>query len=245
MDSDKVFRLKHLRQELKICFYLNGLIIENYKFYPYNSLEGKNILKDLLDGYTPYILKDDYPNGVILKQENNLLSEYKPNNTNTKGINDTNINKKLSAVEFLNKLPEKVVKDGKVFNIREEIEKHLVVKRNNDEYYENDEIYLFDKSSINEENICKLKIQILMIDKVITINILKDEKISELFNFLKKTINSKIDIQFSKIKDIQTYILYSTYPFKIYSYDENKTIFELGLFPSYFLIFEQKSKINK
>jgi hypothetical protein len=247
MDSDKIFRLKHLRKEITFYLYKNGLAVEGYKFYDYKTLEAKKILRDILDGYSPFILRKQYPDGVIIKLENKIHMDYKEGSlTGVASLNQPKVKNKLSAEEFLNSLPDKVVKNGKVFHIRDEIEKHLVVKRSTDHYStENDEYFLIDKEKTLPDDICKLKIQILIIDKVITVNINKSEHFLKLFDFLKKFINSNIHVQFGKIKDIQNYVLYQTYPFKSYEYVDTKNFFENGLFPASFLIFEERSKIKK
>ena len=38
-NSDKIFKLKQIK-ELKIVFYKNGMLIENYRFYEFSSEEG-------------------------------------------------------------------------------------------------------------------------------------------------------------------------------------------------------------
>jgi hypothetical protein len=243
MDSDKIFRLKHLRKEITFYFYKNGIAIDGYNFYDYKSTEAKKILRDILDGFSPYILKKQYPDGVFIKLENKIHMDYKIEKGMT-SLGQPKLKTKLSAEEFLNRLPDKVIKNGKIFNIRDEIEKHLVVKRS--PYYyatENDEHFLIEKDNI--EDICKLKIQILIIDKVITVNVNKNDNLSKLFDFLKKFINSNISTQFAKIKEIQNYVLYQTYPFKSYEYNEPKNIFENNLYPTCFLIFEEKTKLKK
>jgi hypothetical protein len=250
MDEDKIFRLKQVRKEIAFYFYRNGIAVEGYKFYSYTALEGKKILRDILDGYSPYILKARYPNGVILKLENKIHVDFKDSDALAPvftTLNQPKLKKaKLSSEEFLNMLPETVVKNGKVFQIRDEIEKHLFVKRSSDYYCtEGDEHYLIDKERTDAADICKLKVQILMIDKVITVNLLKSELFVKLFDFLNKFINLNITSQFSKIKDIQNYVLYQTYPFKIYEYDNQKTFEENGLCPSSFLIFETKAKVKQ
>jgi hypothetical protein len=234
--KDNVFKIKHLRIELKIFFFKNGLAIENYSFYEYGSKEAKKILKDILDGYTPYILKSEYPNGVILKVENNVQNDY--NKQSNKFKND-----KITAEEFVNKFPEKYIKNGEIHNLKQGIEKHLIYKINPEDGFDEDEYNLYKDAT--DDTICKLKIQVELLNKVLTINVLKTDNFTNLFDFLKKKINSSVNIQFLKIKDIQTYLIYSTYPFKKYEYNECKTFEECGLFPSYFLTFADKNKFNK
>ena len=53
--------------DVNITFYSNGLQMDSFPFYSYNSRQGKNILGDILDGYFPYDLKTKFPEGVPLK----------------------------------------------------------------------------------------------------------------------------------------------------------------------------------
>ena len=54
---NKIEKLKQIK-ELLISFYKNGLIIEGYQFFPYESENASKILQDILDGYSPFILKE-------------------------------------------------------------------------------------------------------------------------------------------------------------------------------------------
>lgn len=131
-----VYKLTH-RKEIKIGFYKNGIAIENYPFYEYSSIESQKILSDILDGFTPYILKEKFPKGALLQVLNkvncfydadNELNFTKNNNfsgnSNPQGLFDIKCsepNKKLSKEEFLYKLPKNILKDGRIYNIREDI----------------------------------------------------------------------------------------------------------------------------
>lgn len=53
--------------EVPIFFFANGLMIKGFPFYPYYSKQAQAILGDILDGYFPYDLKKNYPEGVPLK----------------------------------------------------------------------------------------------------------------------------------------------------------------------------------
>lgn len=135
--SENVYKLKH-RKEIKIGFFNNGIAIENFPFYEYQSKESLMILSDILDGYSPYIFKDKFPKGVLLQVLNKLNVAFDLNNNNAGGFgcNSTEGNgiqglfdikcaqkRKLSKDEFLSKLPNTILKDGKVYNIREDLSK--------------------------------------------------------------------------------------------------------------------------
>lgn len=246
MDEDKIFKLKR-QKELKIFFYNNGIVIEGYKFYEYNSSEANRILHDILDGYTPYKLKNDYPNGVLMSSVNNLHKQYnKENISNTsnghiKSLDEPFTTKdKISGEEFLKKFPEKVIKNGKIYNIKEDMEQFLVHKRDHEYNIDTSEYYLnCDKENENEsrDTISKLKIKLICVDRIITLNVIKNDKLITVFEFIRKILNSSVNKM-----DIDKYCLYSTFPFKVYLHDDSKTIEENGLHPSYFMIFDLKEK---
>jgi hypothetical protein len=252
MDEDKIFKLKQAK-EIKIFFYKNGIIIEGFKFYTFNSIEAKRILHDILDGYSPYIMKKSHPDGAILKAVNNLHKDYDEKelfSNNVKSISDPKIKqKKISGEEFLNKFPEKVIKNGKVFNIREDMENFIITKNNNEYNLEQDEHFIkcTNEDLSLEGHICKLKIKINLVDKIINFNILKTEKFSVLFDYIKNLINSNPKAKLLKklmIEKIDDWVLYTTYPFKIFKYDEITNLESNGLFPSHFLIFEEYKNLS-
>ena len=80
-EDGKIFKLKQ-KKEILISFYKNGLIIEGYQFFPYESEESQKIIQDIIDGYSPYILHERYPHGALLKVENHVKIMYEPNKIN-------------------------------------------------------------------------------------------------------------------------------------------------------------------
>lgn len=73
-------------------------------------------------------MKKKYPNGVLFKLLDKLDDIYKSEKNNKYGdlssIDEESL-KPLSKDEFLAQLPKNVVKDGKIYEIREEIERKL------------------------------------------------------------------------------------------------------------------------
>lgn len=253
MDNDKIFKLKQVK-DVNIFFYKNGIIIEGFNFYTFNSIEAKRILHDILDGYSPYIMKQSYPDGAILKVVNNLHKEFDGKEklcNNVKSISDPKLkHKKISGEEFLNKFPEKVIKDGKIFNIREDMQKFIITKDNNEYNLEQDEQYIkcTKDDSCLVGQICKLKIKLNLVDKIVNFNISKNENFSVLFDYIKILINSNPKAKFIKkfmIDKIEDWVLYTTYPFKIFKYDELNNLEDNGLYPTHFLIFEEHKNLNK
>ena len=52
--------------DVNIYLYQNGVRIEGYPFYEYESKQAQRVLGDILEGYFPYDLKQKYPEGVPL-----------------------------------------------------------------------------------------------------------------------------------------------------------------------------------
>ena len=254
-EDGKIFKLKQ-KKELLISFYKNGLIIEGYQFFPYESENASKILQDILDGYSPFILKERYPHGVLMKVENHCKFNYDNNNNKINSINDPKEQKVLSGKEFVNLFPEKIIKNGKVLNIREDMEKLLNinnVEREKNEIEKN-EFDLFDKKDkIDDKEISKIQIKIITINKTITVNAKKNSDINTLFDFVKKFTNDNLRkvSPTLKVNNISDYCFVMAYPFKLITYENKKdkknisTLEQLGLFPSIFITFDTLSKYQK
>ena len=257
-EDGKIFKLKH-KKEILISFYKNGLIIEGYQFFPYESETSQKIIQDIIDGYSPYILHERYPHGVLMKVENHVKSLYEPNkledipNKNIKNLNDPGEQKYLSPKEFVNIFPNKIIKNGNILNIKEDMENILNINDKNISEKEENEFDLYDKENkeIKNEDLCKLKIKVVTVDKTINVNIPKNKHINELFDFIKKYVNNNLKKISStlKINNISDYGFIMTFPFKILFYDKtiNKenTLEKYGLYPSLFITFDVISKYQK
>jgi hypothetical protein len=244
-DQDGIFKLK-VQKELNIFFYKNGVVIESYNFYLYTTIEAKRILHDILDGYMPYILQKFFPHGVLLKIVNNLHLDYTDtpqDSKNVKEIARPKVKEAMSGDDFLKLFPEKVIRNGKIYNIREDMESFLVTKKNNDYNLDTNEYYLpenIDRDKLDDklDKICKLKIKISCIDKIFLINANKELTIDVVYNFLNKRLGEFK----SRHKEL---ILISTFPFRIYEKNLKDNLEQLGLFPSHFLLFEEKKNYVK
>ena len=255
-EDGKIFKLKQ-KKEILISFYKNGLIIEGYQFFPYESEPSQKIIQDIIDGYSPYILHERYPHGVLMKVANHVKRVYEPNqilNNNIKDLNEPGEQKYLSPKEFVNIFPNKIIKNGNVLNIKEDMEKVLGINSNKNEIEtekNNFDLYDIKDKEIKEENLCKLKIKIVTIDKTINVNIPKNKHINELFDFIKNFVNKnlkKISTTL-KINNINDYGFIMTFPFKIIYYDnstnKDNTLEKYGLYPSLFITFDVISKYQQ
>ena len=259
-EDGKIFKLKQ-KKEILISFYKNGLIIEGYQFFPYESEPSQKIIQDIIDGYSPYILRERYPHGVLMKVENHVKIVYEPNKINNidkniKDLKDPKEKKYMSPKEFVNIFPNKVIKNGNILNIKEDMEKVLGIKLNNNneknsesEKEETDfNLYDIKNTRIKQEDLCKLKIKVVTVDKTINVNIPKNRHINELFDFIKNYVNEnlkKVSLSL-KINNINDYGFIMTFPFKILRYENNvnkeNTLEKCGLFPSLFITFDVLSK---
>ena len=259
-EDGKIFKLKQ-KKEILISFYKNGLIIEGYQFFPYESEPSQKIIQDIIDGYSPYILHERYPHGVLMKVENHVKTLYEPNkvgvsSNNIKDLKDPGEQKYMSPKEFVNIFPNKVIKNGNILNIKEDMEKVLGIKsnnqNNNDEKEETDfNLYDIKNTRIKQEDLCKLKIKVVTMDKTINVNIPKNRHINELFDFVKNYVNEnlkKVSITL-KINNINDYGFIMTFPFKILKYEntvnKENTLEKCGLYPSLFITFDTLSKYQQ
>ena len=198
-EDGKIFKLKQ-KKEILISFYKNGLIIEGYQFFPYESETSQKIIQDIIDGYSPYILHDRYPHGVLMKIENHVKILYEPNiNKNIKNLNDPGEQTYMSPKEFVNIFPNKIIKNGNILNIKEDMEKILNINKDESKNKDNskseeNEFNLYDEKNkeIKDEDLCKLKIKVVTVDKIINIKIPKNKHINELFDFVKKYVNDNL-----------------------------------------------------
>ena len=257
-EDGKIFKLKQ-KKEILISFYKNGLIIEGYQFFPYESETSQKIIQDIIDGYSPYILHDRYPHGVLMKIENHVKILYEPNiNKNIKNLNDPGEQTYMSPKEFVNIFPNKIIKNGNILNIKEDMEKILNINKDESKNKDNskneeNEFNLYDEKNkeIKDEDLCKLKIKVVTVDKIINIKIPKNKHINELFDFVKKYVNDNLKKISStlKINNINDYGFIMTFPFKILFYDKNKnkenTLDKCGLYPSLFITFDVISKYQQ
>ena len=199
-----------------------------------------------------------------MKVENHVKIIYEPNkiggnDKNIKDLKDPGEQKYMSPKEFVNIFPNKVIKNGNVLNIKEDMEKVLGIKSSNknnsnkeDEKEETDfNLYDIKNSKIKQEDLCKLKIKVVTVDKTINVNIPKTRHINELFDFIKNYVNENLKkVSMSlKINNISDYGFILTFPFKILTYEKtvNKenTLEKCGLYPSLFITFDVLSKYQQ
>lgn len=125
---------------LPLIFFADGLKLGEWAFQQFDSPSSQHLIRDILEGYFPYVLKDDFPNGVELKVVNRTAHKYSEwlsgHASSDKEVVDNG--DRLAPVggyalgqardvreQMLAKLPEKVIRDGQVCDVREEVAKKL------------------------------------------------------------------------------------------------------------------------
>ncbi|XP_018974910.2 UBX domain-containing protein 11 isoform X2 [Cyprinus carpio] len=140
------------QSSIPLWLYKNGIVMFSGPFRSYQDPRTQEFIQDLVDGFFPSELQERFPNGVpfqvsdkrdeefIVRQPGTVFpgrgqtidgagrhSVYSSEQTSSTAPKQSQIpGKKLSMEQFLRKLPETVVKEGKVISIRDSIKTHLL-----------------------------------------------------------------------------------------------------------------------
>eukprot|EP00419_Tripos_fusus_P013761 CAMPEP_0172744514 /NCGR_PEP_ID=MMETSP1074-20121228/135393_1 /TAXON_ID=2916 /ORGANISM="Ceratium fusus, Strain PA161109" /LENGTH=420 /DNA_ID=CAMNT_0013575489 /DNA_START=26 /DNA_END=1288 /DNA_ORIENTATION=+ len=127
-----------------LTFFRDGIKMSDYAFLQYESRTAQDLIKDVLDGFFPRMLKDRYPDGVVMKVVDRTGNDFKswlrdfarddPDLTaggerlrpvcGGRAIR-SKADEQTPGERLLEKLPERVVRDGKVFEIRGPLRERL------------------------------------------------------------------------------------------------------------------------
>ena len=121
-------RFEHAKM-LRVCVYSDGLLVGGGPARSFEDSEA--FVKDVCDGYFPQEFKSQYPDGIKLDvrdcrterapfQGPGQASGRKARTLSDIGSTDMRVD------DFLNKLPQKVIKDGRPVDIRDAIRERLV-----------------------------------------------------------------------------------------------------------------------
>ncbi|CAD7942663.1 unnamed protein product [Amoebophrya sp. A120] len=109
----------------QLIFFQDGLRLEGHPFYKYEHSTAQRVLRDVLDGYFPYLLKSDYPNGVCLQVVDRLNEDYHSH--------EIRLASRAVQEKFLDLLPKQVIlANGQIVPIRQEMEERLLSKNERD-----------------------------------------------------------------------------------------------------------------
>ena len=106
---------------IKIIFFQDGVLLGEQPFATYGSSIANLIIKDVLDGFFPFILQKDYPDGVKLESVDHTRLTYQ----------EWLSTQPRDVQSFLNKLPERVVRNGQLVEVRSSIAARIGRGRSN------------------------------------------------------------------------------------------------------------------
>ncbi|KAI5092491.1 UBX domain-containing protein 11 isoform X1 [Silurus meridionalis] len=136
------------RPAVDLQLYTNGMVMSNEPFRSYTEPQTQKFLQDLMDGFFPSELQDRFPHGVIFQVVDRRMEMFRvdfPGKGHIIGGSKEEVMRYRSEVkktglsfnpncypdsnltiqQFLNKLPECVMKRGNVINIRSSLKHHL------------------------------------------------------------------------------------------------------------------------
>eukprot|EP01083_Nonionella_stella_P033303 91170_1 len=105
---------------ISLIFYSNGIFLKNGPLRKYELLETKQFIRDILDGFFPSELQDEYPNGVKLEAVNCIDKECALNTICSNDAKYTGDN--ITPEALISKLPQKVIRDGSVVEFQSEFQ---------------------------------------------------------------------------------------------------------------------------
>ncbi|XP_073702614.1 UBX domain-containing protein 11 [Garra rufa] len=140
------------KSSIPLWLYRNGIVMFSGPFRSYQDPSTQDCMQDLMDGFFPSELQERFPNGVPFQVHDQRDEEFivrrpgtvfpgrgqsidgagrhsvdRSEQTSPPAPKHSQIpGKKLSMEQFLRKLPENVVKEGKVISIRDSIKAHLL-----------------------------------------------------------------------------------------------------------------------
>lgn len=115
-NSSRKARLVHageIFQKMQVTYFQDGLLINRGPFRPCNSASYHTFVQDIIDGYFPSELREEFPDGVIFDLIDKRSVMY---------ASDLHF---LSSKDFLAKLPKNIIKDGEIFDIQKDLKLKL------------------------------------------------------------------------------------------------------------------------
>uniref|UniRef100_A0A8D2J8I8 UBX domain-containing protein 11 n=1 Tax=Varanus komodoensis TaxID=61221 RepID=A0A8D2J8I8_VARKO len=231
-----------LRQmdSVPLTFYRNGIVMFNGPFRSYEEPSTQQCLRDLMDGYFPSELQRYFPDGVpfqvsflnVLFQERQLPAVF-----SGKGhiIGHSEPSPKLTAEQFLSKLPPSLIRDGHVIDVREEVKQTLQGSSGAPSH----EVVLVETPSLvamrnrystAAPSVATLRIKSENGEKTYIIKMLFSETVGDLRQHLAQKV--------------EPYEILSTFPIRVYN-DDSMTLEECGLVPNASLLLRKKGPLAK
>ncbi|GAX86112.1 hypothetical protein CEUSTIGMA_g13524.t1 [Chlamydomonas eustigma] len=127
----------HTPEPIRLVLYQDGLQVHRSAPKSYSDPASVAVLKDVMDGYFPITLKAEFPDGVPIKvvdrTYDTIASTASSQSAAAAARAGSNVHSfhdleeadaaPMSGDKFLSKLPQTVIKNGKVINIRSEVGK--------------------------------------------------------------------------------------------------------------------------
>ncbi|CAF0951823.1 unnamed protein product [Didymodactylos carnosus] len=157
-DTHNIKTLKRV-DPVDLTLYANGIFLFNGPFRSFNDLLTKQFIKDLTDGYFPSELQTRYPDGVPFRVNDRREIYYKDKQQrafqgeghvlddgrivpsiekppemilpNGAKVETQDNRPKVSVERFLNRLPQSVIKNGNVIDIRNDIKEQIYGNQQN------------------------------------------------------------------------------------------------------------------
>ena len=99
-------------EHIKLTFYKNGIMIKRGPFR-YNYTDSyKTFVRDIIDGYFPSEFREEYPDGVIFDLYDKHEEDYRESDFGED---------QLSVTTFLNRLPNQIMRNGEICNVKDDI----------------------------------------------------------------------------------------------------------------------------
>lgn len=230
-----------------IAFYKNGVHLEGFPVFYYGSHDALALMADLLDGYFPRQLEKSYPDGTLLKVIDRLdeMHGEKTKNTGKDSKSPLTIGemaddqlRPVPLATFLNDLPNKAIKDGKIVEIRQGVKDLIngpkstqavsnlrgVIKNPVGDWIIQNKYVLepeFVEIKENGTEITVLKIRLDFLDSSLILYTLKKTTIEEVLSIILKCLVDKK----------RQYKLQNGFPRSGFEGKEKKSLEELGLHP--------------
>lgn len=138
---NNVAHLSKEEQWLPVTFFSDGLKLADHAFIPYNLRPAQQALKDILDGCFPRALQTEYPDGAFLRAVDRTSSAFTAWLRNG-AVEDAELadagdrlrpsvgyamqkDLRSAGERFVAKLPERVIREGRVCDIRAAVAKQI------------------------------------------------------------------------------------------------------------------------
>lgn len=241
-------RLK-VRESVPLVLYSNGILMFGGPFRPYSDPITQQCLQDIMDGYFPSELQSRYPGGVPFEVQDKRDIVFEDRRTallfpgtgqslaaeeNAKSLkveSHTPGHKQQSVDQFLSQLPQSVIKDGKIIDVRSGVEN--VIKGG----ARQTDVQILDTPVLQEiksRGVETARPQSAGKTQVSTLRI-KSET-GEMTYILKmkftdciRDVRSHVDA--ARPKDAPPYDIKTSFPNRVYD-DPNATLQECGLVPN-------------